>query len=88
MQVFKLLAGETVKTHCGKLCVPLPLARDGGPFFLVCFDKESRDELERQVKILKQPDNEVFSYILNYGFNSMTSIKELLGTVHGNRSRN
>jgi len=87
MQVFKLLAGSAVKTYKGKMCVPLTLARDGGPFFLVCFDAKSKEELERQTKILEQPQEEVFSYILNYGFNSMTAIKELLGNVHGTGSR-
>lgn len=83
MQVFKILPGSKVTTMGKKLGMPLTLARDGNPYFLVCLDAEKSAELERQVEILKQPDTEVFSYILNYGFNSMQTIKKLLESVHG-----
>ncbi len=86
MSVHMLLPGEYVKTLNGRICVPLCLAPEGAPYFLVCLDAEQQAELERQSSVLKQPSMEVFRYILNYGFNSMYSIKNLMRAAHGGRS--
>ncbi len=86
MSVFCLLAGEYVKTINGRVCVPIPLAPEGAPYFLVCLDVEQRTELERQSFVLKQPVEEVLTYVLNYGFNSMETLKELMRSADGGRS--